>query len=512
MNQDSHRIRSHERWAHFRFSVIGALLAAPPEKGQLQGQLKELAAKKWRHPISGQWKVFGFSTIERWYYQALGPEGLNPNQGPVDVLRRKIRSDAGQHPAVSSKLAEVLAAQYREHPSWSYQLHHDNLAVVVEEQPPLGPMPSYASVVRFMKSHGYFKRPRRGPAVSPGAQAAEHRYEAREIRSYESAYVGGLWHLDFHHGSRRVLRPCGKWVYPILLGILDDRSRLCCHAQWYLAEGARELCHGLSQAFQKRGLPRAILFDNGSAMIARETEEGLTRLSVLHENTLPYSPYQNGKQESWWNQIEGRLLPMLEGVADLSLEALNEATLAWIEMEYNRKVHSETGQAPLRRYLEDKDVGRLSPGTQELQRAFTAEVTRTQRRSDGTISLAGIRFEIPSRYGHLEKLCLRFASWDLSCVYLCERKSGIILCRLYPLDKAKNAEGVRARRSNSATATSGQREAPAPSSSGMAPLLEKIIRQYAITGLPPAYLPVSEDRGEDGEDGAEGDQIPNKTK
>ena len=224
-------------------------------------------------------------------------------------------------------------------------------------------------------------------------------------------------------------------------------------------------------------------------MIARETEEGLTRLSVLHENTLPYSPYQNGKQESWWNQIEGRLLPMLEGVADLSLEALNEATLAWIEMEYNRKVHSETGQTPLRRYLEDKDVGRPSPGMEELQRAFTAEVTRTQRRSDGTISLAGIRFEIPSRYGHLEKLCLRFASWDLSCVYLCERKSGIILCRLYPLDKAKNAEGVRARRSNSGATTSGQREAPAPSSSGMAPLLEKIIRQYAITGLPPAYLP-----------------------
>jgi hypothetical protein len=31
----------------------------------------------------------------------------------------------------------------------------------------------------------------------------------------------------------------------------------------------------------------------------------------------------------------------------------------------------------------------------------------------------------------------------------------------------------------------------------MAPLLEKIIRQYAITGLPPAYLPVSEDSPND---------------
>jgi hypothetical protein len=100
-------------------------------------------------------------------------------------------------------------------------------------------------------------------------------YEAREVRSYESEYVNGLWHLDFHHGSLRVLRSEGPWAYPILLGILDDHSRLCCHLQWYLAEGARELCHGLSQAFQKRDLPRSILFDNGSAMIAAETVKSL---------------------------------------------------------------------------------------------------------------------------------------------------------------------------------------------------------------------------------------------
>jgi hypothetical protein len=58
--------RSHEQWARFRFSVIGPLLAAPPERGELQEQLKSLAAKKWHHPITGQWVQFGLSTIERW--------------------------------------------------------------------------------------------------------------------------------------------------------------------------------------------------------------------------------------------------------------------------------------------------------------------------------------------------------------------------------------------------------------------------------------------------------------
>jgi len=470
-------LRPHERWAHFRFSVIGPLLAAPPSRGQLQAQLQELAAKKWRHPISEEWVLFGLSTIERWYYKA-----LRSKAGPIEVLKRKIRSDHGQHPSLNPGLIPLLTEQHRQHPSWSYQLHFDNLAVMVEQQPQASPMPSYVSVLRYMKSHGLIKRPRRGPVHSPGAQAAERRYEDREVRSYECEYVNGLWHLDFHHGSLRVLLADGQWAYPILLGILDDHSRLCCHLQWYLAEGARELCHGLGQAFQKRDLPRCILFDNGSAMIATETEQGLTRLGVLFENTLVYSPYQNGKQEIFWGQVEGRLLPMLEGVVDLKLDQLNEATQAWIELEYNRKVHSEIGQAPLHRFLNDKNVAQPCPSTEKLQLAFTTEVRRTQRRSDGTLTLKGIRFEVPSRFGHLPELWLRYASWDLSTVHLADPKTGAILCRIFPVDKKKNAEGLRAPR----TATSSP---AAPPPSGMAPLLQKIIQQYAATGLPPAYLP-----------------------
>jgi len=480
MNKDQPPFRSTERWAHFRFSVIGSLLAAPPARGQLQAQLQALADKQWRHPIGGHGFTLGFSTLERWYHKASAAKA-----GPIEVLQRKIRSDQGQHPALSAALVTQLTEQYRQHPSWSYQLHADNLAARITADPTLGSKPSYASVVRFMHRHGLIKRPRRGPVHSPGGQAAEARFQAREVRSFENPYVNGLWHLDFHHGSRRVLRPSGQWSVPLLLGILDDHSRLCCHAQWYLAEGAEELCHGLSQAFQKRGLPRSLLADNGSAMIAAETEQGLVRLSIVAEHTLPFSPYQNGKQESFWGQIEGRLLPMLEGVADLSLDQLNEVTLAWIEMEYNRKVHSELGQTPLQRYLHDKDVGRPGPDTASLRLAFTAEVTRTQRRSDGSFSLEGLRFEVPSRYEHFHKLTVRYASWDRSFVHLADPTTGVILCRLYPQDKNQNAEGRRAPRQPVLPAS-----APAPA--GMAPLLQQLLRQYAATGLPPAYLPKPE--------------------
>jgi hypothetical protein len=286
----------------------------------------------------------------------------------------------------------------------------------------------------------------------------------------------------------RVLRENGQWVYPLLLGVLDDHSRLCCHAQWYLSEGAEELCHGLSQAFEKRGLPRALLDDNGSAMVAAETEQGLARLGIVAEHTLCYSPHQNGKQEFFWNQIEGRLLPLLEGVPDLTLRALNEATLAFVEMEYSRKTHSELGRSPLQCFLHDKDVGRPCPDSQALRLAFTAEWSRKLRRSDLTTNLKSVRLEVPSRYGHFPRLSLRAASWDLSHVYLADPNTGAILCRLYPLDKHKNADGRRALRAS----PTGPPTAPVPPPSAPAPLLRKLLKEYAATGLPPAYLPKDE--------------------
>jgi transposase InsO family protein len=483
MSENTPIQRSHQQWARLRFSVVGPLLASPPSRGELQARLQELAAQKWRHPISAQWVQFGASTVERWYYLA-----LNEKQDPVAALQRKLRSDLGQHPGLSLPLREALVLQYRQHPNWSYQLHADNLAVLAQQKSELGPAPAYATVLRFMKAQGLFKRRRRGPVNSPGAQAAEQRFESREVRSYENPYVNGLWHLDFHHGSLRVLLERGQWAYPLLLGVLDDHSRLCCHAQWYLSEGAEELCHGLSQALEKRGLPRALLEDNGSAMIAAETEQGLERLGIVAEHTLPFSPYQNGKQEFFWTQIEGRLLPMLEGVADLTLRALNEATLAWVEMEYNRKTHSELGMSPLQAFIQHKDVGRPCPDSQALRLAFTAEWTRTVRRSDGTTNLKTVRLEVPSRYGHFQRVTLRAASWDLSHVYLADPKTGAILCRLYPLDKHKNAEGRRAAKASAVGASA----APVPPPSAPAPLLQKLLKDYATTGLPPAYLPKDE--------------------
>lgn len=464
------------RWARFRFSIIGPLLSAPPEPGWLHAALISLSKKEWRHPMTGLPMKIGVSTIERWLYQA------RHESDPVHALRTKRRTDAGVTREINAALKLEIQKQYRAHPSWSYQLHADNLAVRVQEKPELAPMPSYNTIRRYMKTNGLSKRRMVKKRQTEGSIKAQERLEAREVRSFEVDYVNGLWHLDFHHGSRKILDKKGQWRKPLLLAIIDDHSRLICHAQWYFDEEVDSLVHGFTQALQKRALPRALMSDNGSAMTSAEFIQGLERLGILHQPTLPYSPYQNAKQEVLWAQVEGRLMAMLEREGNLTLPLLNTATLAWIEQEYHQTVHSEIDDTPLNRYLKSPDVGRICPDTSVLKQAFCAQVNRTLRKSDGTLSIEGRRFEVSSRYRHLEKLTIRYARWDLSFALLIDPHTNVCLERLYPQDKSANASGLRR--------ALEPKEEPCflLEPEGIAPLLKKLMADFSATGLPPAYL------------------------
>lgn len=469
-------------WALFRFSVIGGLLARPPVKGELKKELARLAGQIYSHPVTNKPTCFHFSTIEAWYYKAKNC------QDPIMALGRKVRSDMGKSTAFNAELIRLLGAQYNTYPQWSYQLHCDNLAAEMAEQDLCENPPSYASVRRRMVERGWRKKASKKKNQTSGQKAASKRFETYEVRSYEAENIHELWHLDFHECSRRVVDEKGQWHTPMALCILDDRSRLCCHIQWYLNETAEVLIHGLSQAFYKRGLPRALMTDNGSAMIAHETGNGLKRLGISHETTLPYSPYQNGKQEAFWGTLEGRLIAMLSRMDTLTLTYLNQVTQAWIEMEYNKSAHDEIHMSPLQCALDGKDVSRPAPEPEPLQFDFTTCESRKQRLSDGTISLSGIRFEIPSRFNHIQRLYVCFCSWDKSVAWLVDKRTGNKLAAIYPQDKTKNASAIRRIKSTPDEINPGHETL-----AGSEPaLLKKLLSDYAATGMPCAYLPMEE--------------------
>lgn len=469
------------RWAQFRFAVIGELLSSPPEKGQLQETIKRLSQQTYQHPIDADRRIsLGASTIERWYYKA------KDAADPIAALGRKIRQDAGIRWSMSESLYAALKSQYEAHRRWNVQLHYDNLAAMVKAQPHLGPMVSYKTVLRCMRDNGW--RQIYQPALPTAGQLrAAERLQRREVRGFEVAHVHGLWHLDFHQARISIVDAAGKWHRPVALAICDDHSRLCCHLQFYLAETAQCLVHGLTQAFMKRGLPRALLSDNGAAMLAEETRNGLSRLGIEHKTTLPYSPYQNGKQETFWGQLESRLLELLRGIEDLKLSFVNQAACAWVEQDYHRKEHREIRTSPLQRMLTGTDVSRPAPDSESLRLAFTRRITRVPRRSDATAVVDGIRYELPVRFAHLRQVILRASSWDKSHMTLVDADTDAPLVRLLPQDKSKNASGIR-----KAIDADDHITHVCSTEQGMPALLRKWLADYAATGLPPAYLPMEE--------------------
>jgi putative transposase len=147
-------------------ALIGHLLAAPPTKGLLRCELDKLAAREWRHPVTGEPIRFGVSTLERWYYRA-----RKERHDPVGVLRRKLRNDAGRQAAMGAALREAVLAQYPAHRSWSATLHYDNLVALAEHptgRTKAGQQASTGSASDRPSQH-------HGPNNTPGRSEAEPR-------------------------------------------------------------------------------------------------------------------------------------------------------------------------------------------------------------------------------------------------------------------------------------------------------------------------------------------------
>lgn len=406
----------------FRYGVISELLSCPPAKGELALRLREISERTFFPPWEEKPIKLSFRTVERWYYAAKNA------QQPSDILQPKIRSDRGESRVLTHEHKSWLRDYRMKFPSWSVQLLYDNL--VSDELK--SKYPSYSTVLRYLKKEGFRIYTSRN-----------RNHKAKEIRSYEVEFVGQLWHMDFHKGSRMVVTENGEYKQAICMAIIDDKSRLVCHAQWFLNETTEVLVHGLIQAILKRGLPRTFYSDNGSAMKSEEFKSGLISLDIKQEYTLPYAAYQNGKQEAFWQPLEGRLMKMIPKGKRLTLDVLNTVTQAWVEQDYQVKVHSETNETPFDRFFNLKNVLRPAPEYKHLKDSFRMEIKRTIRCTDSSISLDGVRFQIPQCYAHMETLLLRYARWDLGEAEILCPDTKKSLCVIHPLNKLLNSSGAR---------------------------------------------------------------------
>ena len=355
--------------ALFRLSVLGPLVSRERlGRGELQQIIRELALREYAIPGSRR-RLVGEKTIEAWYYAW--------RKNGIDGLAPKPRADAGVS-KIPPTLQSALLAAKRDNPRRSIR----QLRQLMESsgQAAQGAL-SRSAIHRLLQQHGLSRMP--GSAARP-----------EERRSFVAEQAGSIWYGDVMHGPAVSVAGRRRKVY--LVSLIDDASRLVAHSAFCLGETALDIEGVLKQAVLKRGLPRKLVVDNGSAYRAHTLQGICARLGIHLIYCRPYAPEGKGKLERWHRTFRDQFLSELdEGRVD-GLDDLNARLWAWVEQVYHRTPHGGLdGQTPLARYQRDlPKIRALGQRAAQLDAIFHHRISRFVRK-DGTVSYQGNRFEVP---------------------------------------------------------------------------------------------------------------------
>ena len=226
-----------------------------------------------------------------------------------------------------------------------------------------------------------------------------------------------MWTGDALHGP--VIG--GRKTY--LFAFIDDHSRLITGHRFGHAEDTVRLAAALRPALASRGVPERIYVDNGSAFVDAWLLRACAVLGIKLTHSTPGRPQGRGKIERLFLTVREQFLVEITGDPGqggrrhvTSIAELNRLFTAWAETVYHRRVHSETGQAPLAAV-----GGRLGrrrrrrcPTPRQLHEAFLWSERRTVRKT-ATVSLHGNTYQVdPSLAGR--KVELIFDPFDLTSI------------------------------------------------------------------------------------------------
>jgi putative transposase len=196
-----------------------------------------------------------------------------------------------------------------------------------------------------------------------------------------------------------------------LFSTLDDRSRLVPHGAFYPDVGEWSFQRCLRAAIVRRGIPRTLYIDHGSAFVSQQLKLICARLGIRITHSKPGRPQGRGKKERHYRTVAEQFAVEVDVAGVDTLAELNRYFAAWIEQAYHRRVHRTTGQAPLDRWLAGPSSLREAPDPDALHQAFLWSVQRTVT-ATRTVSLHGNLYEVdPALVGR--RVELRYDPTDL---------------------------------------------------------------------------------------------------
>ncbi len=377
--------------ALFRYGLISTLLFGTLAAGEMERNLREIAAKTYRIPYSSRTRV-GISTLRR-YLKLFQQDGF-------DALRPDVRVDRHTPRAFPTLLLQKAIAMREEQPDRTTTM----IVNLLKRDPELK---DQATQVENLNVHTLTTHLRQ--------QGKTRRLLGQASRSYkrfEREHTNSLWQGDSMVGPW-LPDPgaLGKKRRAHLFCFLDDHSRLVPYAEFFFDEALPRLERVLKVGILRRGLPKGLYVDNGKVYAAHQFEAACASLGIRKTHAAPYSPESKGKQERFFHTVRMQFMPEVETSEIGTLEELNASFWAWLELIYHTTQHSETGQTPLERFQAGLNEVRTAD-PEQLRKAFLWREIRKVRR-DGRIELQGNTYQVPTHLSG-QKIELRFDPFDLS--------------------------------------------------------------------------------------------------
>jgi len=384
---------SRQAIAVFRFEVIAPLVVRPLQPGERSHLLLELSNRLWKTPDGRVIRIHQ-RTIARWVarYRERGFAGLLP----------EVRLDHGHHRLLSDEVLAKAILLRQEDPERSIQaiIRILELEGVVE----------VGQVKRTTLSHALCRA---------GASRAEVSRSKETFRLRESPYPNAMWQIDTQE-ALRIPDASGRRRTLYLVAAIDDYSRHVV-ARFYTADNRPSLADLLKRAIIQRGRPEILYADNGANYRSRLLALACAQLGIELRHAQPYRPQGKGKIERWFKTADIRHNREAQALIDSgrikTLEEVQEFFSAWLQNEYNSRIHSATKEAPndrIRRVDPAHPLLWVSPD--ELAKAFLAVETRVVT-SVGTISLEGNEYQVDPRLSR-QKVTVRFDPYDLTHVFV----------------------------------------------------------------------------------------------
>jgi transposase InsO family protein len=341
-----------ERRAVFWCGLLRPLIFGEIAPGAVSAYLRKLASEEVVYP-DGKRRKPSLSTLKRKLRQYR-------NHGFV-ALARKRRRDARSVKASKPEVLQTAVDAKRDVPTRSPHM----LNLILEHLH--GKRLARSTLYRHLKAAGATRL-----KLGVGKEPVRKRWSRKHTHD--------LWVGDFADG------PCvmrdGLAVRTYLSAFIDTHSRYVVAGRYYLRETLDVLCDTLLRALAPHGTPLALYVDNAKVYHAHSLRVFCARMEIRLLHRPPKDPATGGVIERFIQTAQEQFENEVRAGPILTLERLNEAFSAWLEVSYHGRVHSETRQTPQDRY----ESGSVGLRVADMQAAAESFLQREGRTVDRTFS------------------------------------------------------------------------------------------------------------------------------